>query len=416
MGTICSRITQRLMIGIAVLCLATVVHAQGAGSAQGPLSKLSIHGFMTQAYAEGSFGKGGLFTPSTDELFLGIPEDGTTNYRTMALQFRYEVTEKDVMVVQLSHRKLAFSPVDRLTDEVELDWAFYERRIGNNTAIKVGRVQIPFGIFNEVRDVGTILPFFRPSFVFYQEGSFTSETIDGVALSHTFAPLSDWRLQTEVYAGEYEYFEVNPFVQNGQALLAKAKDVVGFQLWLSTPVSGLRLGLGGHTREVSDGLVGIFRQPGEEQSFDDYYVSLDLVRDRFVFRTEYREFDTAGSSIFNEAEFSLGYVQLGIHATEKIRFYGQYEFSDAFQSKESCITFGLPCTEDVNLELRRDPGIALNYLFSPNSVLKLEYHFDIEAELNSFVPVFTTEGPKLQPVIARSTDANYTILSLAVSF
>ena len=85
--------------------------------------------------------------PTTQELSIGIPEDGTTDYRTLALQFRYDISDKDTMIIQLSSRALGIAPIGDLEDEIELDWAFYERRVGDNTSIKIGRILIPIGIF-----------------------------------------------------------------------------------------------------------------------------------------------------------------------------------------------------------------------------------------------------------------------------
>lgn len=402
--------------------------AQDSGSSKGPLSKLSIHGFLTQAYATSNLSEGGLFSPTVDELYLGIPEDGTFDYRAMALQFRYQMSPKDVFIVQLSSRSLGESPINDEEDDIELDWAFYQRQLGDHTAIKIGRVQIPFGIFNELRDVGTVLPFYRPPFVFYQEGNFTSETLDGLVFSHTFAPSSNWALEADVYLGEWDFFEVTPFVAagGGQAFPAKAEDAYGFQLWLNTPTPSLRFGFGGHHRDVTGGFEGVpgvpgsgFRLPGETGSFDDWYVSVDLDTEKFVFRGEYREFDTPGTTIFFGGDFTLYYVQLGFHPTEKFRIYGQAEFGEAHHDAEEFIDpFGIPATQDIDVDLRQDYGVALNYLFAPNLVLKLEHHFDVEGELFAFLPfpVFTPQGPKLQPIFANSTDGDYSILSFSVSF
>ena len=164
---------QSLRFGLLAMVLGasvsvSVVHAQGSGL----LSKLTVHGYLTQAYADADFADGLLVSPHTDELNLGISEDGTFDYRTMAIQFRYEISAKDIMIIQFSSRTLGNSPIESVEDEIELDWAFYERRLGDNTSVKVGRVQIPSGIFNAVRDVGTILPFLPSGFYFLPRRKF----------------------------------------------------------------------------------------------------------------------------------------------------------------------------------------------------------------------------------------------------
>jgi len=42
---------------------------------------------------------------------LGIPEGGTADYRTAALQLRYVMTPHDQFVWQFSHRRLGTSPI-----------------------------------------------------------------------------------------------------------------------------------------------------------------------------------------------------------------------------------------------------------------------------------------------------------------
>lgn len=106
------------------------------------LDKITIHGYLSQAYAI-----------SDGNHVVGIPEKGTTDYRTAALQMRVQISPKDIFAVQISHERIGKSRVQTVHDDLELDWMFYEHRFGNS-AVKVGRLPIPFGIYNELRDVG----------------------------------------------------------------------------------------------------------------------------------------------------------------------------------------------------------------------------------------------------------------------
>jgi hypothetical protein len=379
-------------------------------------SKLEVHGFLTQAYATGSFLEGRFPNPdgspagpTQSEIALGIPEDGTFDYRNMAVQFRYAISDKDVMIVQLSSRSLGDSLITKAEDDVELDWAFYERKLGDSTSIKVGRVQIPYGIFNEVRDVGTILPLFRPPFNVYQEGSFTSETVDGGSLSHAFMANSDWSVDADVYFGQWDLVEIDLFT--GTALTAKAKDSYGLQLWLNTPISGLRFGGAFQHREVSEGSL---RAPGKSSEFTDYLLSVDAPFEKWVFRAEYRNFSTKPEEIpvllapDFELEVDTYYVQVGWHPTDHLRFYVQYEDTDLWQSASSF-------TRSHSLDFRKDSAIAFNYVFSPNVVLKAEYH-EVEETDQTFIPVFGPTGVKLDPLFADLDGGNYTIIALSASF
>src|SRR4028118_973750 len=82
------------------------------------VSRFSIHGYVSQAYAV-----------SEDHQILGIPTEGTTDYRDLALQFRYEQDRKNTFVLQLRQERLGESPRER--DDLELDWAFYQRSVSD---------------------------------------------------------------------------------------------------------------------------------------------------------------------------------------------------------------------------------------------------------------------------------------------
>ena len=401
------------------------MNAQEPASApgyRGPLSKLFVHGFLTQAFATGSF-VGGRFDvapgvpagPTPEEISLGIPEDGTTDYRSVAIQFRYEISPRDIMIIQFSSRALGDSLTSDIEDEVELDWAFYERRIKDHTSIKVGRVQIPYGIFNEFRDVGTILPFYRPAFVFYREGSFTTETVDGVLFSHTFLPESDWSIEANVYFGEFDLVELDPF--SNRATIARSEDSFGSQFWLNTPVYGLRFGFGTQRRNLTEGAVGVTRFAGASNRFDEWLASVDAAFTKWVFRAEYSSFEIDDEPLpalmvddFS-ARFDSYYAQVGFHPTEKFRIYLQSEFSDFHVNSPSLFT------EPQDYLEREDHGIALNYLFSPNVVLKAEYH-EVGGEDSTFAGVVLPGPPffQLQPIYKDLEKGNYSIISLSASF
>ena len=109
---------------IALICGALLgpmpASAQGSSDSGGPLSKLSVHGFLSQAYATANLSESTapfVITPTLDELSLGIPDGGTSAYRTMAIQFRYDISTKDVMIVQFSSRALGDSPILEVEDE-----------------------------------------------------------------------------------------------------------------------------------------------------------------------------------------------------------------------------------------------------------------------------------------------------------
>jgi hypothetical protein len=152
--------------------------------------RFSVHGYLTQAWAA-----------STGVKFYGITGRPSTDIRYAAVQARFAATPSDHFLVQLNHRRLGRSPITDFESDVNLNWAFYQHTFDDGTSLKVGRMPIPRGIYNELRSVGVALPTYRPPVVLYDEGAYFSETIDGVVASRTFAADRAWSVEAHAYFG-----------------------------------------------------------------------------------------------------------------------------------------------------------------------------------------------------------------------
>lgn len=350
----------------------------GTAAASEAVSKFSFHAYVNQAFAK-----------SDDHQIFGITEDGTTNYRNIALQFRYQFSPKDRVVAQLSHERLGQSTINKVRDEVELDWAFYERRLTDATSLRVGRMQLPLGIYNEIRDVGTLLPFYAPPFSVYLE-SFTSESVEGVMVSHTFAQDSEWSIDGDVYYGGWDRIEQD--AGSGAVTVARAEDGIGTQLWLNTPVSGLRFGLAAFRFD----LTGRLNQAGDEDRVEAYVFSVDGSFDRFYTRGEYLyaelPFRFSPALATPKLEYVAYYGQAGVNLTTKLNVNLQAELA------RIDVNFG-----SGYADWNRDFAVGLGYKFESNVVAKLEAHRNKGSLVeNERLPV----QPKTK----------YAIASLAVSF
>jgi hypothetical protein len=150
-------------------------------------TSLSIHGYLTQAYGM-----------SSGDTIMGLTREGTFDYRRAAILVRFGMTSKDFMVVQVAHRRLGGSPTMAFEEPIKVDMAFYERRFHNGASVRVGKTSLPMGIYNDIRYVGTLLPFYRAPFSIYNEGSRVSETIDGVVARKEFRSGEAWQFTSEV--------------------------------------------------------------------------------------------------------------------------------------------------------------------------------------------------------------------------
>jgi hypothetical protein len=299
--------------------------------------KFHLNGYLTQAYGR-----------SDGHQILGIPRSGTADYRGAAVQLRADMGQDDSFWIQLANDRLGSSPAQHFLPDVGIDWLFYLHRFGN-LAVKVGRVKIPFGLYNEVRDVGTLLPFYRPSTDFYGTGSFTTETVDGAELSYDALDLGGgWQLDADLYAGNWDFLAIT----TSGLVQAKARGSVGGELWVTTPIRGLRLGAGGmrYTSET----------PGDPKaSSHNEHVSLEWEAGRVAAHVEGKR------RISADARQTSAYAHLGLRVVPRVTLNVQAEISNLAIDQVAS-----------TLHLDRDLAAGVDYSFRDNLVLKLEHHWN----------------------------------------
>lgn len=379
------------------LALLTVAWPLASGDARAEEDgKLQVFGFLTQAYGWSERGS-----------IRGTSEDGSTDLRNLALQFRWQRSDREAVVVQLSHERRGNDFLFPDEDEVELDWAFYQLQIGARNELKVGRLNLPLGIYNEIRDVGTLLPFFDLPVSFYAGVLSTAETLDGVSFARTFAPRSEWDLEATAYFGGWETFEQKVDLESRfllSNLPARAENGLGVQLWLNTPTEGLRLGAGFLTWQLESPLSG----PGARNRWRSWHLSFDLARERWLFRSEMRRWRfeqdvgafIGGPSLVANAERDGFYAQAGVWLTPRLALFGQVE--DLALRDDSAL---VPQLEDFH----QDAALSLNYRFRPDLLLKAELHSS-----DTFFPLGSGDPPPGPGQLANEVE--WAIVALSVDF
>ena len=322
--------------------------------------KVSVHGYLTQGWGK-----------SSGTAFYGLSDEASTDFRYAALQLRYLPTDNDQFVVQLNHRRLGRSQITDFESDVSLNWAFYQRAFKTGTTLKIGRMPIPRGIYNELRSVGVVLPMYRPPVVFYDEGAYYSETIDGAIASHTFGQESPWNVEANLYVGGWRSLAYDTWSEVYSIDPVRAENAVGTQLWLNTPVDGLRFGLAAQRHDDKN------ENDGEVMKMKEWHLSLDATRERWFLRTEGQLQDYGTDKLY------VGYLQLNVKPTEKFGITGE-----AQRSRDTDVQYGdgLPSS----YEWHRSDGIGLSYAFTSSLVLKVEHHWDrgiqVEEPANPMTP------------------------------
>jgi hypothetical protein len=372
--------------GTTLAAVAAITLGAGSANAQDWAEKLSVHGSVNTGYGK-SDGLG----------VFGIDKNGTSDYRAIALQFGYKLDDKSRVVVQLLHRGLGSSPLAKIQPEISPVWAFYERKLGDYT-VKLGRNPLPRGIFNEVRFVGTLLPFFRESF--YGE---TLENIDGAVVSRDFDLGGGWGFDANAFAGGFDIKYAIATAQGSIVGEIRAKNAVGSQLWLNTPVDGLRFG----AFASSFGTNQVGPATGPAQRIQARHLSVDGDFSRFIARGEWQKFSSGGDA---PTDNRLWYAQGGVKLTEKFTVLGEYN------ATSTLLNFPKPFAS-LTLKASEDFAGAVNFAPSANVKFKFEVHRQTGYAFDSAVPtIIPPTRPPLVMSIAPKSQSNYGIFSIAVSF
>ncbi len=334
--------------GGAAVLLAVAGLAGPAWAQENELSKLHVHGYITQ----------GLGT-STDNQVHGIPVDKVTaDYRAVALQFRYTPTEADALVVQVGNRNLGYSLLSEKSD-VKLKWAYYQKRL-DGFDIRVGRTPYAKGIYNEIRDVGTLIPFFRAPYNTYTDGL---ETLDGVVVKRLFPLSAGFSTELSAFGGGADFVQLSPNVQEHTVYVSSTRfaPIFGGQAWLNLPVRGVRVGAHAQTFGLDN-----YHLSGKngQQTGSDVAGQFDASFERVFLRAETQLWKPG------QYDYHSAYAQAGMEVLPRFWLNGQWEAVKVTLHPGLAV----PISQDLTGEFARDLAAGLKYDFSPMVSLKLEGH------------------------------------------
>jgi hypothetical protein len=330
--------------------------------AQTNLDHLQIHGYVTQAYGQ-----------ATDHQLYGLPTEGTWDYRAMALQLRYQLSYQDNIVFQVNHRRVGPRPLQQAFNDVELDWAYYQRRQGLFEG-RAGRMPLPRGLFNEIRNVGTLIPFYRASNTFYEDGF---EVVDGALGSFEWTTDAGWGARASAYAGEIP-LRIQVVQADGLGVIDdRYLKAWGTQFAILTPWPGVRA------------MVSTANAERQGQPRSSFELSGEATFESFYLRGEH-----AGRDIGPTQTMYMWYVQSGVRVWGSLWANAQYEVLDRDYVDDA-----------LDFRATQDLGFGALYKFTPGLVAKAEWHDYEGFGLDSAMDM---RGP--------AAETRYFILSLSVAY
>jgi hypothetical protein len=353
-----------------------------AASAQS-LDRLEIHGSLNAAYGR------------ADTLgVFGVPQTGTSDYRTFTLQGRYTLSDKDQLVAQLFNRRLGTSALAGAISDVTMQWAYWQHRSGDFT-FKAGRNPLPRGLSNETRYIGTVHPFFRPSFELQQDAF---DAVDGAVVSYRHELVDGVvELEQHVFGGGSENRTVATTATGQEVRVARTENLFGGQTYLNFPVGNSRLGAY-YTRYN-------FNQATTKGYRTQVMLSAEATPiERVKLETEHMRITGWGPSNDNRS----GYFQGTFKVADRVSLGAQHSYTSRM------LFFSNPDLNFVFPETKSDGGSVI-YTLTNNAVLKFEHHWRAGWNFDTPTPPIasqTATDVNLNP----KSHARYYLLSLAASF
>ncbi len=364
----------RIAAALLLLAAPALVHSQSLAD------QLSVHGSLNAGYGK-----------SSKIPLIGIPTEGTADYRIATLQVRYKVSAEDQFVMQFLNRRVGTSPLKDAIGDLTTQWAYWQHNAGG-VSFKFGRAPLPRGLMNEVRYIGTLLPFFRVPYEFTYDAF---DAVDGAVVGYSKRLADDWKFEANGFAGGTENRNVRSEATGLSVRISKANNLRGAQFYLVGP-AGVRLGLYGDRYERIDattGAKGLRNHHGFSAELDRRYLTV---------RAEHMRETGYGSS----SDLRNSYVDVVLKPTDKWRVALEQSIGD-----QSVFNTGYPKVEIPSV---RSTGAAVNYLLTSNSALKFEHHWRRGYQFDAYVPPTKVVSGAVTTLPSAYT--NYFIASVAFSF
>ncbi|MBE0501472.1 MAG: hypothetical protein IBX47_08520 [Desulfuromonadales bacterium] len=361
--------------------------------------ELQINGFISQGYLKSSYNN-----------WLAVDSvDGTLQINEVGITLTAPVTQRLRVGMQLLSRDLG----DEGNNEVRLDWAFGDYRISDSFGLRLGKVKMPIGLYNEGRDSDFLRNMaFLPQSVYDETRRNLLVASQGLQIYGNIPLSAAGDLDYAAHYGQIHFPEDSPtldaflgFANMGAGwnplapapnpspwnrISADNEYVYGGQLRYNTPLDGLRLagsffeGKADFSLNDSNGTTpaGNLRVKIHQM----YVASLEYATPWFTLSSEYVQYKQP--AWLNGTEFPSG-TSVGMYGMLAIPFPGQenvcvvgmYDVYYSDEEDKSGTRQALIMGGAAYDYYRKDVGAGVRWDLNDFWLIKAEYHKVIGAAL-----------------------------------
>lgn len=229
-------LTQRIkstLVSRSLACLALATCSATLASASVTWHDIQFGGFASQGYLKSS---------AND--YLGETNDGTFDFREYAVNASWSKSKWRIGAQVFGQKLGTYGD-----DKIKLDWATLDYQATQWFGLRIGKVKMPRGLYNEALDLDSVRPFvLLPQSVYDNRLRDFNASFNGAMIYGNIGLKSAGSLDYRIFYGEIpisadsgasDYFNNDAPAQN---LDIEMDSVRGGSLFWNTPLSGLRIG------------------------------------------------------------------------------------------------------------------------------------------------------------------------------
>ena len=373
--------------------------------------QLSINGFLSQGYIK-----------SSGNNFLGNSMDGSFQLNEVGLTINSTVNDNLRLGFQILSRDVGAEG----NNDFQLDWAVADYRWQDWIGMRLGKVKLPIGLYNQSLVTDFLRPMvFLPQSIYDENKRTQIVGAMGGSIYGNISFGSKGDIDYQAYYGKVDFSEDSGHARGIQSLVnsftrkkglgtisdfdAENKYVYGGSLIYSPPLEGLRLGVSYFTGQTDfDFTIGTQTGSARGTSKDFVVLSMEYSRLDWKFAMEYSEItgdrEVMGFDI-PDGRSQGAYAQLCYHFFEPFVFSAIYDIFYADKRDRDGSNFVAQGQPDF-LGWRKDIGVGVRWNITSQWNIKAEQHWVDGASLQ--LPLFNPQGVK--------KDWNYLVLKTSFNF
>ncbi|SHI60572.1 hypothetical protein SAMN02745165_00533 [Malonomonas rubra DSM 5091] len=343
---------------------------------------LQIHGFVSQGYMS-----------SSNNNFLTESRSGSYEFTDLGLNLNWMALDNLRLGGQAFYRNLGNYSEDNIT----LDWALVDYQPSDWLGVRLGKVKMPLGLYNETRDSDFLQPMiFLPQSIYDESRRDTNLAYIGGGLYGNL-PVGSWGdIDYHVFTGESTYPDdsiltqstnnsisesirknkTNPLLPDSfESSERKSDGLYGGAIVFNSAAHDLRLGFS-LFRSKNNVYVNGSSTPLMENTVKRKFVfSLEYLWRDWMFVSEYGETDRKTSQagkVTMDGPSQSWYVMLSYAPFERWTFTVLYD--EFYRLKYDRDGSTKPQSPSYTA-WRKDLGGAIRYEINDDWVLKAEYHY-----------------------------------------